>query len=235
MLLPYLIEIQHTTTMKKTLIFAAILAGVTSAAENEWKLDLVSTLPSSPSTVDGLTYSAWTAVYKDTAASAAKTLNFKDTSKTNWDEFSQNELLPDYVLGDNNKTIIFTFFITNDSAELVTLNSFNVVAFAANNNGHEQGGARYEALTLTFGDNALQTISTTLEIREKKEIAFDFSQPVELAPGQQVAVNLQLHKTSGNQFYPGFSSVSVKGVPEPATATLSLLALSGLVARRRRH
>ena len=32
-----------------------------------------------------------------------------------------------------------------------------------------------------------------------------------------------------------FSNMSIKAIPEPATATLSLLALAGLAARRRRH
>ena len=31
------------------------------------------------------------------------------------------------------------------------------------------------------------------------------------------------------------SNMSIKAIPEPATATLSLLALAGLAARRRRH
>lgn len=221
--------------MKKNLILAAVLASVTMAAENEWALDLVSTLPSEPTTVNGLTYSAWTAVFKaSSTAEETTTLDFKNTSASNWKEFSKGELLSNQILSDNSRTIIFTFSITNDSSELVTLNSFNVTAFAASNDGNSIATNRSETLILTFGDNSAQEISTTLVSGQKVQVAFEFTQPVELAAGQQVDVNLQVHKTSGNQFYPGFSSVSVKGTPEPATATLSLLALAGLASRRRR-
>lgn len=220
--------------MKKNLILAAVLASVTMAAENEWALDLVSTLPSEPTTVNGLTYSAWTAVFKASpTAETTTTLDFKDTSASNWKEFSKGELLSNQILGDNNKTIIFTFSITNDSSELVTLNSFNVTAFAANDSGDKIGSNRGETLILTFGGNSAKEISTTLVAGQKVQVEFEFTQPVELAAGQQVDVNLQVRR-NGNQFYPGFSSVSVKGTPEPATATLSLLALAGLASRRRR-
>ena len=57
---------------------------------------------------------------------------------------------------------------------------------------------------------------------------------ITLTAGASRDLALVVSKVSGNGSFVGLTGASFAVIPEPATATLSLLALAGLAARRRR-
>ena len=235
--------------MKKTLITLLALAGVAAAD---------SVLLESKLTNNGVSSSVMDAIYGKTQADAAtasglKVDRFAETKKDF--TFSVSDLLTNATLGEDelysinaitfasrydtvanwNNTYAFTGTATVKINDVVVGTSTTLTLNpVANGNGTD-----YNIGTFTFGfDNAFlldgtETVTISLNSSDNKKFgvaavanngtvtATDITDMVTSSSGDKYKAVVQL-------------SGSVVTIPEPATATLSLLALAGLCARRRR-
>lgn len=119
------------------------------------------------------------------------------------------------------------FSITSSSSANLTGNISITLALLQNNNGSW---------------TTLQSKTESLSIGSGASVSINLDTPIEWTSAHRIialADGLNSHASitgSNGQLYT-LSGITMKatGVPEPATATLSLLALAGLAARRRRH
>lgn len=137
--------------------------------------------------------------------------------------------------------------ITNDSEEAITLSSvtFDAFMFTGAGEQHEDDG-KVRQVSFTLGGSLAGTV--TKEFTGKidgvnyrdtdADAIITLTAPVTIEAGKDITFTLTVAKGAEN----GGSYVGLKGatfstpaVPEPTTATLSLLALAGLAARRRRR
>ena len=157
-----------------------------------------------------------------------------------------NALTPNTNVGDGG-TWSISFAIVNNSTEVLTLNGITFDAFAYNNSGSGQT-ADFLSRKITF---ALTGTATTSVVHSFTNIDADpdvynwdtnptltFDAPVEVAAGSQARFDLTVAESDSVGCFIGLSGATLvtptPAVPEPTTATLSLLALAGLAARRRR-
>lgn len=109
---------------------------------------------------------------------------------------------------------------------------------------HGNSGDRFQ--DVTFAAENTIALSLPVSYTVDSEIAFDRTlgqfvltatvgeDTVKLELGNSVSFDTIVFATDGNNTQT-YSNISLQHLPEPATATLSLLALAGLCARRRRH
>ena len=156
-----------------------------------------------------------------------------------------NTLTPSTNVG-NGGTWSISFAIVNTSTEALTLNGITFDAFAYNGGGAAQNEDTY-ARDITFalsGDAETSVVhsfgnSDTVENWDTNP-TLTFDTPVEIAAESQVRFDLTVSKSNSVGCFIGLSGATLvtpaptPAVPEPTTATLSLLALAGLAARRRR-
>ena len=135
-----------------------------------------------------------------------------------------------------------TFSLTNNTEAAITLTDMSFYTYVVNGGGGDKNinftASAYlsgveDAVTASF-TNSTQPGSG--EHGQTHTVAFTFDTPVNLAAGASHELSFTLTNTSQNTFA-GLTggNVTYAIVPEPTTATLSLLALAGLAARRRRR
>lgn len=233
--------------MKKTLITLLALGSVAMADDAfSWTLDVTSTLPTSTILTSAqcetaqLTMSDWTATYSANGATPV-TLEFVDTSAAGAPAYSANQLVcknPTYVLEAGRKTdvVSFSFSLKNEGVGKITIDDFATTVYACSGGGGNQGSARGGEMTLLV-DGVSQTLSPKgFSVASGSTASVGFSDlGIELASGESVALTMNFTNNGGSRWFLGLGDVRMQGVPEPATATLSLLALAGLASRRRRH
>ena len=141
------------------------------------------------------------------------------------------------------------FTLQNNSAETITLGSITFDAYAFNAGGAAQAAdtlTRKINFTLTGGIQSSVVHSFTNETdpndSTKKIEHWDDNPtltftPIEISSGDKLTFTLKVSESDSKGCYVGLTGVtfSTPNVPEPTTATLSLLALAGLAARRRRR
>ena len=158
-------------------------------------------------------------------------------------EAYQNSFSPDAQLrdhaGDNLLVDSWTmnFTVTNNSDADITLTQFTFDAYSYYGGGNDRNDGDRSQVTLTLGE--ITTDRFSLGIRGNTETAtLDLTGDNAITIGANKTVTLALTMTGADpaNTYTGITagSVTYAIVPEPATATLSLLALAGLAARRRR-
>ena len=138
------------------------------------------------------------------------------------------------------------FTLENPSGKALTLNSltFDTLIFAGTGGYQGTDTNRDFMFTLTYGEQSVSTGNWTIEGNGAATpgngvVTIDLGAGVELGVGESLDITFEVAKgTSNPGCFLGLKSISAAGtvsapaVPEPTTATLSLLALAGLAARR---
>ncbi len=135
--------------------------------------------------------------------------------------------------------------ITNKTNSAITLTGLTLDMYSTTSNGSTHtGGIGEVTTTLTYGDADTEFGSGTVTLGANSASGTaTITGAYELAAKADETFTLKVQRTQ-NSGLTGFASISAAtlsyktvaapAVPEPTTATLSLLALAGLAARRRR-
>ena len=153
----------------------------------------------------------------------------------------------------NGGTWEITFKLKNNGSDTITLSAITFDAFAYNSGGGAQNKDCHQRdMTFTLSGDITGTVEHSFTNVNKDGKAdemtvndeyhwndnpkFTLSSPVELAADSTLTFKLKVQKSTSQGSFVGISGATFTGqvVPEPTTATLSLLALAGLAARRRR-
>lgn len=260
---PQELETFKKTIMKKTLVALLALGSLaigeevslfkigtttTTAATSENQGSYTSSVVNKTEAIDGLTgmTAQASSISGDQALSASA--------------FTESIFSVQANIG-NGGSYIFeqNFHVDLADGATITLTSINVDFFAHNNGGVKQTSAREISATLTLKRGAETLLDSTgvdvtipgisgdmysgpayngeTALREPGVGTFTLPQSVNLSDGDYI-LSIAIAKKSSGGTYIGIGRVEAKGtverVPEPTTGTLSLLALAGLAARRRR-
>ena len=150
-----------------------------------------------------------------------------------------NTLTPNTNIGNGGK-YDFSFSITNKTEEALTIFAITFDTFAYNNGGDAQNSdflKRDIKFTLTGAAKAevvhsFTNIDAATDVYNWDTNPTLYFEPIEIAAGATVNFKLAVEKSDSVGCFIGISGATV--IPEPTTATLSLLALAGLAVRRRR-
>lgn len=238
--------------MKKTIITLLALAGVASANYSgtfAWEANTTpeftfSNAPGITLTVTGMKIGAPPAGDNPVVVN---TVDF-DTASPKANNLVSKALTPATNVG-NGGTWSIDFTISNASAQALTMKAITFDAFAYNNDGNAQAAdflTREITFALTGAVDAsvvhsftnVDTDGNGVVEASKDDLNWDnnptitFSAPLEIAAGKAADFTLTVSKSDSVGCFIGLAGATL--VPEPTTATLSLLALAGLAARRRR-
>ena len=240
-----------THTMKKTLIALMALAGV--AAAEDWTATFTTS-----NTSKNQTYTDYSAAFAEGSPLTLSITNIVITGDGTTSNYNTSEgnhpssIRPNTNVG-NGGTWTLSFSLTNTSTEAITLQQIAFDVFTFNSSGAVQGKNTARNLTLTLTGDATGSVSFT---HGGSNISGDVasrtitlnSGAVTISAGDSLSLSLTAspQEDSGGGTFLGLTGATFSGeivtpvipdtpaVPEPATATLSLLALAGLAARRRR-
>ena len=245
--------------MKKTLITLLALAGVAAAADNPAEsytsvidIDITAAPANSTYASDfGLELQSPISVVTSTTNDLA---NWNNTGKPG--TYNDGDLRPEVNVGDGGSWTL-TFSLQNSGNEAITLQGIQLDMFTFNSNGWSQPGGtpRYFDFKIVANDTTTLFDSIDTDLAKspyvidgsgenntstaKSDTTFKiaFSDGYVLNAGETTKFSLTVSDGDNRDktgTYIGLSSMSML-VPEPTTATLSLLALAGLAARRRRR
>lgn len=219
--------------MKKTLITLLSLAGV-AMAEETWQdtftvpLDITSTAISLNSgylsltlnSIDGASASTGTCAPEEVTGAAG---------------FSPKIQFVQYKNDECYWTLDFT--LKNNSIYGLTLTGFSFDMFSTTGSGgNHSAGLQDTKVSLSFGKSVFGEGTAVLGGGSATGTA-EITGTYLLDAGKSVDLTMEVQRTGSNAAT-GYASISAGTmtyvIPEPATATLSLLALAGLAARRRR-
>ena len=238
--------------MKKTIITLLALAGIATAAFEEtplWTLDFGNQYSSGYDVTNHtkeFTYNpeAWSisANASGTVTSTTRRVHLVGDIGVTWkDDFALTLTftLPESITGENNYPVLASL-TTGDSAQLyygpylgnsnyINIDGHNGTVFTktVTNQVMLSGGETYTA-TLTVIDHV-----ATLYVNDS--VAAQGKLDSSVYTGTINNLLLGGRKVNDRRMPATFKSVSLSLIPEPTTATLSLLALCGLAARRRRR
>ena len=233
--------------MKKTIIALMALAGVAMAADtgtltltNTTASDTITTTISDNST-DWL---------KEAIALGGNATIDILTSGSN--TYTPTDLAG-YAIGDTNvgnggSYVYSVSFTVNGDAPALTLTSISADFIVKSADGGNQGNSRWATYNWQFvsGETTLVDYATADYWSQASgatgSLSMDFgSNAIDLEAGETYTLNLKItgvNDSNGTVDNKGgfvhVGSISASIIPEPTTATLSLLALAGLAARRRR-
>lgn len=220
--------------MKKTLIALVALTGVVGATTTEFDVSRTDNAVSFTETDDILTLT-----YTDWSYSGGGSNNvggWQSPTNANY----QNSFSPDAQLrSGTTDSWTMNFTLTNNGEEKITLTKFVFDVYCINGGGSDKNadipvtltlGGVSSGVTLKYGG---QTAEGVLDLAGgSKSISIGANETVNLSltMGDAKSYNTYSGITSGSVTY----TIGDAVVPEPTTATLSLLALAGLAVRRRR-
>lgn len=150
---------------------------------------------------------------------------------------------PDTNVGSGNPWAL-TWTLTNVSNEALDITGMSVDVILYDSNGNQQPDQTTRALTLTLTGGIEGAVSFISWNGVEKTYTLDFSKDsYYLEAGKSLTMTLTAAKDESYSdtaeymkgTYVGLTGATFTLIPEPATATLSLLALCGLAARRRRR
>ena len=140
--------------------------------------------------------------------------------------------------GHNSWTLTFT--VTNNSDKAITLGGFSTTAYAVKPDGTDHAAGINRVWTAVY-DSTDKLLGEGYSVLNSGGVAattsITFSEELVIDSENTQTFSFKFDRRLNEGGYSGYvnvSSIGVKVVPEPATATLSLLALAGLAARRRR-
>ncbi len=149
--------------------------------------------------------------------------------------------------GGSPASYTLNFTVSNVGEELIDINviTFHTFLYSAGGNGHNYNNFAQTAFNcgLAYGADYGTTFESTHECpaavlsttNGTLDVQFSLGDKfVSLGAGEQCNFAVTFSKDKGNGSFIGLSGATFNIIPEPATATLSLLALAGLAARRRR-
>lgn len=230
--------------MKKTLVALFALAGVVMAETVTTEFDIVRegniiTFSEIDEAIS-LSYVGWTYA----GGGAHNTGSFIETAQSNY----VNTFSPDGQLRANQPGDIITmnFTITNNGAEAITLDKLNIQGYSINGDGANKNGGTTE-VTFTmqlFSDGIAISGAPSFELVSHNNVSggdLTLTDCKVIESGGSVDISLNVSNGDKYNTYFGltggsvtYSTTSDPAIPEPAAATLSLLALAGLATRRRR-
>ena len=234
--------------MKKTIVALMALTGVAMATETDTipiTLSATFTSEEAAKCPDGVSYDI--------------TINNLDKGNKSGGDYMTSSLRPDINMTSGSWTLTFT--LKNDSSSAITLSSVNFDSFIFNAGGKQHGAddhTRQALFTLsqTTSDSFIIPLGSTVVTFTTKDdnisatdiwntdadASITLSSALEIAAGESVKFSLTVGTAEGITnagSFVGLKGVTFNGttalIPEPTTATLSLLALAGLAARRRRR
>lgn len=239
--------------MKKTLITLVAMAGVAAADVcGDWEAVFATA-----NKTTAQTYTDYSATFAQDSPLSLEFTGLATTHTTgNAGTYADDKTLGSVQTGalrpnvnvaaSSSNNYVLTFKLTNDTSEKIEISqiTFDSFLYNAGGNAHSSGAAVDIVYTLTTtGKTPVTLASNTISYSANAAAANDNAavlslgtNSIELAAGAYTELSLKVSKgTNGNGSFVGLSGATFKVVPEPATATLSLLALCGLAARRRRH
>ena len=229
--------------MKKTLITLLSLAGVAMGIDYKTidytfgraTVDDVTTITITSEQSQALTLNYVGTTYETGGSSAVGMINADSYAGT---------YTPNVQLRQNQASDywMITFSVTNNTSELITLTNMGFDAYVVNGDGSNKNFNASVTTTNTLTiegietpwvqENAIATGGNTTDV--SFVLGPNDTTSVDLLAGETVQVSFKLGSAKTYNTYAGLTGMSVSYIPEPATATLSLLALCGLAARRRR-
>ena len=148
-----------------------------------------------------------------------------------------------YIAPDTNvqtaKSWTLTFDLTNSSDQEIVLTGINLSAFSFNATAASQTNPRTIDFTVSAGETVFSGGTATTVSNNFGITPVDTTGSFTLGAGGSVTISVTVDKNADineGGCYVGLTggTISYQVTPEPTTATLSLLALAGLCARRRR-
>ena len=227
--------------MKKTIIALLALTGVAAAAtEVNYTLTKDATAtwgdPETETLGTGITFNETddilTLKYLYTTYSGTGSSS-KDSWITPTNAAYKDSYSPSAQLSVGSSDVVtLSFRITNSSKQAITLNALSFDVYCMTGTGGDK--AAHEAYDVYASING-GTPSVLSAGRGGTVSTANFDTDIDLAAGECVDVSYSMKFKAEYSAYYGLTGGSVTyTVPEPTTATLSLLALAGLAARRRR-
>ncbi len=237
--------------MKKTLI--AILATTGIAATNASTL-LVTFDNCAQSTVDGIMVNVDNTLVEGDLISIKRTDNQNDVSlQTSGTAGEDANIITPNVNVGNTSPWVADFTFTNVNKALTSLESIDLDFVLFNNTGIYQTSTAVWSGTLTFtahitDESGTDLGSFTYSVPTDAEGKFHgqgstpfegtlIGDSIDLTDVSTINVKLETSKTFTTGTFVGLKNMGLTGtdnVPEPATASLSLLGLAALMIRRRR-
>ncbi|MBQ4594010.1 MAG: PEP-CTERM sorting domain-containing protein [Akkermansia sp.] len=233
--------------MKKTIIALFALSGVLAAVEQDFSM---------VRNTEGVSFTLGEAVLtplKENPLELSYTgwsYSGGGNNSTGWqsptDADLQNTFSPDGQLrASSNDSWTMNFTLSNNGKENVTLSITELVfkCYGINSGGSNKNAEIQASLTLAGtlgGENYSATSQSGYKLGcngNTNDAILTFTTPITLKANESINLALTMKNLQTNDWntYSGITSGVVKyTIPEPATATLSLLALAGLAVRRRR-
>lgn len=232
--------------MKKTLITLLAMAGVAMAGvDGDW----TATFTTSDQSKDQ-TWEDYSAAFE---TGAPLTLDFTgliitgNTKNGVYTADAPGSMNPSAIRPNANvcasdaASYVLTCSLKNTSDERMDITAITFASFGYNSSGNAHGNnnnptASYVLSYKAGADSEYVTLgSQSAEVFSTAEVAYDLAENfLTLEANSSVEFSLSVSKVNGNGSFVGLTGATFSIIPEPATATLSLLALAGLAVRRRR-
>jgi len=166
-------------------------------------------------------------------------LGYKNTN------FNNNTLTPDINVGNVGGWVIDMTFTMNQQlpTSYIEISSFAFNAFIFNGSGgsHDLNDNKERTISFTLfdGNTKLGSADYTFTGKESDNSSewlhrVEFDTPIKVFSRGITQFRLEVEEEKSEGTFVGVKGVTIGVIPEPTTATLSLLALAGLVTRRRR-
>lgn len=146
---------------------------------------------------------------------------------------------PDTNVGSGDDWTL-NFKVRNNGEEAITISDITLGVFSFTSVGVSQGNSTSRPIILTLsgditGVTNYTTEGTNATAGSLAPVKLTLASDVDIDAGKSISFALNVKENNALGTYIGLASATVAIIPEPATATLSLLALCGLAVRRRRR